>query len=144
MKILNNQSPFEKAYNKKPNYGFMHIFRCACWPNLRPYNRHKIDFLSKTCFFAGYSLSHQGYKCLDLSIGKIYVSWHVVFDESSFLYTKTKPTIYQSQPEIVSLPFTLRPTHPRLLTFHAGDDVCQSITMPFVLDHLPHTPTTAQ
>lgn len=81
-KILNNKSPFEKAYNEKPNYGFMCTFGCTCWPNLRPYNRHKIDFLLKTCIFVDYSLSHQGYKCR-LIHGKIYVSRHVVFDELS-------------------------------------------------------------
>jgi len=73
-KILNHYSPFEKAYHQKPNYNFIRVFGCACWPNLRPYNKHKFDYRSKTCIFIGYSLSHQGYKCLDLSTGKIFVS----------------------------------------------------------------------
>jgi histone deacetylase 1/2 len=57
-KILNHCSPFEKAYHQKPNYNFMRVFGCACWPNLRPYNKHKFDYRSKTCIFIGYSLSH--------------------------------------------------------------------------------------
>jgi len=73
-KILNHFSLFEKAYHQKQNYNFMRVFGCACWPNLRPYNKHKFDYRSKTCIFIGYSLSHQGYKCLDLSTGKIFVS----------------------------------------------------------------------
>lgn len=80
MKILNNQSSFENAYNKKLNYAFMHIFVCACWPILWPYNHHKIDFWSKIFFFVGYSLSHWGCRCLDLSTVKFYVSQHVIFD----------------------------------------------------------------
>ena len=80
------------AYNKKPNYLFLRVFGCACWPNLRPYNKHKIDFHSKTCIFLGYSLSHKGYKCLDLASGKLYVYHHVIFDESLFPYQKDPST----------------------------------------------------
>ncbi|CAL8173518.1 unnamed protein product [Prunus armeniaca] len=32
----------------------------------------------------GYSLNHQGYKCLDLSTRRIYLSRHVLFDEDTF------------------------------------------------------------
>jgi histone deacetylase 1/2 len=52
-KILNHFSLFEKAYHQKQNYNFMRVFGCACWPNLRPYNKHKFDYRSKTCIFIG-------------------------------------------------------------------------------------------
>ena len=53
--------------NSKPDFNFLRVFECACWPYLRPYNKHKMDFRSKTCIFIGYSIGHRGYKCLDVS-----------------------------------------------------------------------------
>ena len=84
--ILNNLSPSEMLYNRVPDFSFLRVFGCACWPNLRPYNRHKLDFRSKSYIFIGYSVNHHGYKCLDLSTGRVYVSRHVVFDETMFPY----------------------------------------------------------
>lgn len=72
---------------------FLRVFGYACWPNLRPHNNHKINFISKTCIFNGYNPCHQGYKCFDLATGKIFVSRHVVFDESLFSYTCPKSFI---------------------------------------------------
>jgi hypothetical protein len=54
------------------------------WPNLRPYNSHKLEFRSKQCVFIGYSNSHKGFKCLDPKEGHVYISQDVVFDESIF------------------------------------------------------------
>jgi hypothetical protein len=53
-------------------------------PNLRPYNTHKFDFCSKRCVFLGYSLAHKGYKCLEVSSGRVYVSRDVIFEEQVF------------------------------------------------------------
>jgi hypothetical protein len=82
--VLNNTSPFQKLFNLRPNYNFMRVFGCACWPHLRPYNKHKLDFRSDTCIFIGYSPSHRGYQCLHPSTGRVYISRNVIFDESSF------------------------------------------------------------
>lgn len=38
--ILNNISPYEFLYKRKPQYSFLRVFGCACWPNLCPYNKH--------------------------------------------------------------------------------------------------------
>ena len=43
-----------------------------------------MDFRSKSCIFIGYSSNHHGYKCLDLSTGRVYISRHVIFDENFF------------------------------------------------------------
>lgn len=60
------------------------------------------NFRSKTCIFIGYSLYHHGYKCLDLSTGKIYVSRHVIFYENFFPYVNTHTS--SSNPLSISLP----------------------------------------
>jgi histone deacetylase 1/2 len=70
----------------KPNYEFLYIFECACWPSLRKYNSHRLEFHSKMCVFLGYSTMHNGYKCLDKSTRRIYISRDVVFDETVFSF----------------------------------------------------------
>jgi hypothetical protein len=80
--ILNNTSPYEKLFLKSPDYTLLRIFGCKCFPLLRPYTAHKLEFRSKVCIFLGYS--HAGYRCLDPVTDRVYLSRHVVFDEQSF------------------------------------------------------------
>lgn len=67
------------------------MFGCACWPNLRPYNAHKLQFRSKRCVFLGYSNLHKGYKCLDIASGRVYISRDVTFDETIFPFAEMHP-----------------------------------------------------
>jgi len=86
---------------------FLRTFGCACFPFLRPYNAHKLNFRSQECVFLGYSSSHKGYKCLSSS-GKIYISKDVIFNEHRFSYCD----IFQQQPipvSSLSQYFTLNP-----------------------------------
>ena len=66
-KLLQHRTPLEVLFKEKPNYSSLRIFGCACWPNLRPYNAHKLEFRSMRCAFLGYSNFHKGFKCLDIS-----------------------------------------------------------------------------
>ncbi|KAH9805863.1 retrovirus-related pol polyprotein from transposon RE1 [Citrus sinensis] len=84
---LNNLSPYQKLHNQPPNYQLLRVFGCACYPFLRPYNDHKLDFHSQKCLFLGYSPLHKGYRCLTKS-GKVYVVAHIVFNESDFPYSE--------------------------------------------------------
>ena len=59
-------------------------FGCLCFPFLRPYHAHKLDFRSSPCVVLGYSSSHLGYHCLYLASQRIYVSRHVRFHEDVF------------------------------------------------------------
>lgn len=69
--ILQNLSPFEKLFNNPLDYSIFLVFCCACYPFLRPYNQHKLEYRTKKCFiFLGYSLNHRGYGCLDMSTGQ--------------------------------------------------------------------------
>jgi hypothetical protein len=82
--ILQNKSPFEKLFQSTPDYLFLKTFGCACWPNLRPYNSHKLQPHSLQCVFLGYSLLHHGYKCLHIPTGRLYISRDVIFLKSLF------------------------------------------------------------
>ncbi|KAM6588273.1 hypothetical protein CsatA_010878 [Cannabis sativa] len=83
-------SPFETLFHQKPDYSFLKNFGCACFPFLRPYNRHKFDFKTSMCVFLGYSPYHKGYRCLHPS-GRIYIARSVTFDELTFPYMQLFP-----------------------------------------------------
>uniref|UniRef100_A0ACD5TNX4 Uncharacterized protein n=1 Tax=Avena sativa TaxID=4498 RepID=A0ACD5TNX4_AVESA len=87
-RVLGNSSPISRLFHEEPDYSFLKAFGCACWPNLRPYNNRKLEFRSRQCVFLGYSSMHKGYKCLDRSSGRIYIS-DVVFDEHVFPFEST-------------------------------------------------------
>jgi hypothetical protein len=82
--LLKNISPFEKLFHTAPEYNFLKTFGCACWPNLRPYNSHKLQPRSTQCVFLGYGISHKGYKCFHISTGRTYISRDVIFLEAQF------------------------------------------------------------
>jgi hypothetical protein len=73
-KTLDFSSPLERLFKEKPSYLGLRTFGCACWPNLRPFNNHKLQFRSKQYVFLGYSNMHKGFKCLDVTEGQIYIS----------------------------------------------------------------------
>ena len=82
--VIQSKSLFEVLFHQLPDYNFLKVFGCACWPHLHPYNTHKLDFRSKLCVFLGYSLRHKGYCCLHVPTGRIYIARNVVFDEFVF------------------------------------------------------------
>jgi histone deacetylase 1/2 len=73
-RVISFSTPLERLYHTKPDYASLRVFGCACWPNLRPYNMNKLAFRSKECAFLGYSNMHKGFKCLDISSGRVYIS----------------------------------------------------------------------
>jgi hypothetical protein len=109
-KVINSQNPMERLFGKKGDYSFLRIFGCACWPNLRPYNRHKLEFLSKQCAFLGYRSLHKGYKCLDISSGRVYISRDIVFDETMFPFASLHSNAgARLRAEVNLLPLNLQP-----------------------------------
>jgi hypothetical protein len=70
-KILDYDTPIHCLLCATPDYSNLKVFGCACWPNLRPYNAHKLQFCSIHCAFLGYSNLHKGYKCLDIATGRV-------------------------------------------------------------------------
>lgn len=108
-RIIQNTTPHERLLSKKPDYSFLRTFGCACWPNLRPYNTKKLQFRSKQCVFLGYNNSRKGFKCLDPSEGRVYISRDIVFDESVFPFSALHPNAgAQLRAEILLLPDSLK------------------------------------
>lgn len=86
-KYLINRIP-SSSHNQPP---------LLCFPYLRSYMDHKLEPRSSPCVFIGYAVSQKGYKCLELSTNRIYISRHVVFNEQQFLYVETRPVQNNSQ-----------------------------------------------
>jgi len=106
--ILNHKTPFECLLKSTPNYGFFRTFRCLCFPLLRPYNAHKLDFYFSPCVFLGYNNSHLGYRCLDLSSNRLYIARYVQFYETVFPFDKSKQSIalHLQPPAVTFQPIT--------------------------------------
>jgi hypothetical protein len=60
--------------------------------------------------FLGYSNLHKGFKCLDPSTGRGYVSRDVILDENIFPFSKLQPNVgARLRSEILILPSSLNP-----------------------------------
>jgi hypothetical protein len=104
-KRIDYDTPLHRLLGATLDYSNLHIFDCACWPNLCPYNTHKFQFRSMCCVFLGYSNLHKDYKCLDVSSGHAYISHDIVFDESVFLFAELHPNAgAQYTSEVLLLP----------------------------------------
>jgi len=44
--IIAHRSSFDCLFQRSPDYHFLRTFGCLCFPFLRPYNNHKLDFRS--------------------------------------------------------------------------------------------------
>lgn len=73
-KVIDNETPYARLLKQQLDYTFLRVFGCTYWPNLRPHNTKKLQFWSKRCVFLGYSSHHKGFKCLDPSEGRVYIS----------------------------------------------------------------------
>ena len=90
-RVLNMKTALELLFQEIPDYTFLNVFGCACWPHLRSYNIRKHEFHSKQCVFLGYSSMHKGYKCLHVPTNRVYISRDVVFDENLFPFAALPP-----------------------------------------------------
>ena len=128
--ILNNSSPFEKLYNKAPDYHDLKPFGCLCYFSTLQHNRHKFDARAKKGVFLGYKLGVKGYLYYDLDSGEISVTRNARFSELTFPYPIT-----QTQSTHISIPSltTISPTH-------LGPSPINQPIIPFSYDGPPHLP----
>jgi len=86
-KVLNNDSSYYILFHKILEYKSFRVFGCLCYPFIRLYNSHKLQYRSLQRVFLGYSFQNKGYLCLNTLTRRVYVTPHVVFDETKFFDT---------------------------------------------------------
>ncbi|XP_052877191.1 uncharacterized protein LOC128283835 [Gossypium arboreum] len=96
--VLDGRSPYQSLFNYEPTYDHLRVFGC-CFPYLRPFVKHKLEFRSQPSTFLGYSAHHKGYFCLTPD-GKVVVSRHVVFDENRFLFPVSSSASDQTSSDV--------------------------------------------
>ncbi|CAL2259750.1 unnamed protein product [Prunus armeniaca] len=102
--ILNWDNPHTRLYGSPPSYSSLRVFGCSCFPHLGSFVSDKLSSRSIECVFLGYSSQHKGYRCLDPTTGRVYISRHVVFNETIFPYKQLQAHLV---PDAGSLEFTL-------------------------------------
>lgn len=83
--------PYTTLFNKPPDYTFLKVLGCICFPYTRPYNSNKLEPRALPCLFLGYAITQKGYRCLHLPTNKLYISRHVRFDETFFPFQNPSP-----------------------------------------------------
>jgi hypothetical protein len=115
-KAISAPSPHFALFDTTPSYAHLQVFGCPCYPNTSATASHKLAPRSCRCVIFGYSSKHKGYRCLDLSMNRMLVSRHVVFDESSFPFASFGTPPDDLDPPAPSAAQCLHPRHmqPRL------------------------------
>ena len=57
--------PFERLFDRSPDYSALHLFDCVCYVLLTPCERTKLSAQPVECVFLGYNDEHKGYRCWD-------------------------------------------------------------------------------
>lgn len=129
---LKFEVPYHKLYNIPPDYTQLKPFGCCCFPWLRPYTSNKLEPRSTACVFLGYCANTKGYRCLDPSTQKVYISRHVKFVEHDFPY----PHLLPSPPTCSS---TISKASPHFVVPSAISSVTTSNSVPS--SSIPSTPS---
>ncbi|KAJ0581064.1 putative RNA-directed DNA polymerase [Helianthus annuus] len=146
-----NKSPYQHLFNRKPDYSFLRVFGCQCFPFLRPYNRHKMDFRSAPCVFLGYSPDHHGYRCFDPATERVYVARHVRFNEHILPFRAppppaTPPPAYTSifpDPPPYTTPETTPESCPAAQTAHSDHQTASTSSTAAFPAHSSPTATSS-
>lgn len=84
--ILQNKTLFQFLFGRVPEYNFLKVFGCECYPNFIANSGNKLQPRSKRCVFLGYAPNYKGYRCLDPITGRVYISRDAIFCENKFPY----------------------------------------------------------
>lgn len=77
-------TPHHLLLGVPPRYDELRVFGCLCYPNITATTAHKLSPRSVACVFLGYPTDHRGYRCYDMTSGRVYTSRHVTFVEHAF------------------------------------------------------------
>lgn len=86
-KVLNNKTPYEIIFNKKPNYEHLRVFGCLAYVS-KPKKEGKFDERGRANVFIGYPTGQKGYKTYDIEKKEIHVSMDVIVFENEFPFRK--------------------------------------------------------
>lgn len=84
--VLHGKIPFEILFKNPSNYSHLRIFGCQCFVFYR--TSDKFQPCSRKGVFLGYSYSQKGWKILDPTTKKNYVSRDVLLTKQSFHFLK--------------------------------------------------------
>ena len=98
--VIDLDSPFFRLFKIHPDYSALHTFGCVCFVHLPPFERHKLGAQSVQCAFMGYSHSHKGFVCYDVTNHRFRISRNVAFFDNQFMFPCVSPVIN----DIVTLP----------------------------------------
>ncbi|KAM5572540.1 hypothetical protein ABKV19_012545 [Rosa sericea] len=118
-KSLNMISPYELVFHKVPDISQLKIFGSSCYPFLRPYNHDKLDPRTTKCVFLGYALGYKGVFCYSVPQNKLWMSRHVIHDETSFPFLSSSHPVSHPPDPVTFFPSsatspTLPPQMPAL------------------------------
>ena len=105
--VLAFKSPWELLFHSIPPLSSLKTFGCACFSLFKPYTDHKLQPKSTQCIFLGYPPLSKGYICFDPHSHKVYITPHVIFNESDFLTIPTGQSDSSSSSSSVHLPLDL-------------------------------------
>lgn len=105
---LKMETPFFMLFKRNPDYGCLKVFRCRSFPYLRDYGKNKSQKRHiLTFFFLDYSPIHKGYKCLELTTNRVYLSRHTVLNENNFSFDcNDDDHVFQERLDIRTFPNT--------------------------------------
>jgi hypothetical protein len=144
--VLSGRSSYEALFGARPDYTLLRTFGCSCYPFLGDYGQDKLTPKTRRCIFIGYNTIHKGYRYLDSSSGRIFISRLVVFNETEFHYgiSSALPTTVSPHVPPPRLPLALT-FEPALLSHSQStvEPLNASTTAPRVEPSSPTVPSTS-
>lgn len=83
---LQNLSPYEKLFSKKPSYDYLKSFGFLCFASTLKRHRHKFLPRADKSIFLGYSVHQKGYKLYNLTTKTVLCQEMSNFTNISFLF----------------------------------------------------------